>query len=216
MIAGVLRELTPRVDQVYVVDDGSEDETAKVAEIEGARVLRHDKNLGIGMALQTGYKAAADDNADVLVQIDADGQHNSSHLEGLIEELNESTDIVIGSRFLEGEPQGYSRVRRWGIRFFSYLASALSGKRIYDITSGYRIYRMKSLLRIPPIRSRHWAVEQTLTAIRLNMTVKEVSIPIPPRKKGSSQFRPDVALKYPLKVTLGILRALRTRSGHLY
>ena len=213
-IARVVRDLTPLVDQIFVIDDGSEDATARVARTAGAHVIRHRRNVGIGRALQTGYRAAAHDKADILVQLDADGQHNSRYLNVLLEALDDSTDVVIGSRFIEGDSRQYSRIRRWGIRFFSFLTSVFSGTKVLDVTSGYRIYWMRSLLKIPPIRSRHWAVEQTLAALRLNLNVKEVGIPIPPRTRGTSQFRPDVAMQYPFRVSLGIFRALRSRPSN--
>ncbi len=206
---GVVGQVRLFVDRVYVVDDASTDATASQAEEAGAIVIRHEVNQGIASALNSGYRAATEDNASLVVQLDADGQHDPSHLPVLVNALDEKTDIIIASRFLDGSETSYSLVRRWGIRFFSFLTSAFGGTRISDVTSGYRIYRVSALSRIPPCPGRHWAVEQTLTALRLGLRIKEVSVTIPPRLRGESQFQPQVAALYPLRMIAAILRALR-------
>ncbi len=208
-IGAVVDGLRGLVDRVYVVDDGSMDETASRAAQAGAEVMAHGRNRGIGAALQTGYDAAIASDADLLVQLDADGQHNPDDLVVLLSALDPSTDIAIGSRFVGTNSDGYSLTRRLGIWFFSLICSALGGTRIFDVTSGFRIYRMPVLSRLPPLRGRHWAVEQTLMAMRLNLRIKEVGIEIPPRRSGESQFQPRVALVYPVRMLAAILRALR-------
>lgn len=210
---GVVGRVRPFVDRVYVVDDASTDATAGQAEEAGAIVIRHEVNQGIASALNSGYRAASQDNASVVVQLDGDGQHDPSHLPVLVNALDEKTEIVIASRFLDGSETGYSFVRRWGIRFFSFLTSVFGGTRISDVTSGYRIYRVSALSKIPPSPGRHWAVEQTLIALRLGLRIKEVPVTIPPRLRGESQFKLGVAALYPLRMISAILRALRISRG---
>ncbi|MFQ5909222.1 MAG: glycosyltransferase family 2 protein [Thermoplasmata archaeon] len=209
----VVAKVKPFVDRVYVIDDASTDATASMAEEAGAIVIRHEVNQGIASALNSGYRAATEDNARVVVQLDADGQHDPGHLPTLVDALDEQTEIVIASRFLDGSETSYSFVRKWGIRFFSFLTSVFGGTRISDVTSGYRIYRVSALSRIPPSPGRHWAVEQTLIALRLGLRIKEVSVTIPPRLQGESQFRLGVAALYPIRMTSAILRALRISRG---
>jgi glycosyltransferase involved in cell wall biosynthesis len=211
-IGQVVTSVRPFVDGVYVVDDGSTDSTALRASEAGARVISHPTNRGVGIALQTGYEAALSDGADLLIQVDADGQHDPNDLGALLASLDESTDIVIGSRFVGKSSDGYGLVRRLGIHFFSFLCSALGGSRIYDVTSGFRIFRASALSRLPPLRRPHWAVEQTLTAMRLGLNLKEVAVPIPPRRRGRSQFQPRIAALYPLRVLAGVIESLIVTS----
>ncbi len=211
--AWVVAQVRPFVDKVYVVDDASSDATADQAQEAGAVVIRHEVNQGIASALNSGYRAAIEDNASLVIQLDADGQHDPSHLPVLINALDEKTDIVIASRFLDGGDKSYSLVRRWGIKFFSFLTSAFGGTRISDVTSGYRIYRVSALSKIPPSPGRHWAVEQTLVALRLGLRIREVPVRIPPRLRGESQFRLGVASLYPLRMFSAIVRALRISRG---
>ncbi len=211
--ARVVGQVRPFVSRVYVVDDASSDATARQAEEAGAIVIRHEVNLGIASALNSGYRAAAEVNASLVIQLDADGQHDPSHIPVLLNALDEKTDIVIASRFLDGGETSYSLVRRWGIGFFSFLTSAFGGTRVSDVTSGYRIYRVSALSKIPPSPGRHWAVEQTLIALRLGLRIREVPVRIPPRVRGESQFQPQVAALYPLRMIVAILRALRVSRG---
>ena len=122
--------------RVLVVDDASTDDTGKVARDCGAVVLRHRVNLGYGGALQTGYKYALREGFRLLVQLDADGQHDPSLLPDLIEPIqNGEADIVIGSRFLE--PTGYKMgaLRSFGRKAIQMIAS-ISGLKVSDPTSG--------------------------------------------------------------------------------
>ncbi len=208
-IARTVRSTARYVDKVFVVDDASRDSTGRRANDAGAEVLTHSTNRGITAALQTGYDAAVAERPDFIVQLDADGQHNPDLLPSLLEAMDHETDVVLGSRFLWNDFQGYSRIRKWGIRFFGFLVSVLGGARVYDVTSGFRVYRASALARIPRLPGRHWAVEQTLMALRLRLRLKEVGVPIPPRHQGVSQFRPDVALLYLPRMLMALLRAVK-------
>ena len=124
---------------LLVVDDGSVDETAKISRAHGAKVLRHPFNMGYGAALQTGYKYASQQDYDVLVQLDADGQHDPNYIPILAQRIIDGhVDTCIGSRFLEG--QGYIPpfIRRVGMVIFGYIASVVTKRRITDPTSGYQ------------------------------------------------------------------------------
>ena len=116
-----LRRDAPGFDCV-VVNDGSSDATADVCRAQGCRVLSHAVNLGIGGAMQTGFRYAAQNGYDVAVQIDGDGQHDPACLAAMLSALTEQgADMVIGSRFLLGEGYQSTPLRRWGIRYFSLL-----------------------------------------------------------------------------------------------
>ncbi|MEA2267548.1 MAG: hypothetical protein QOC64_158, partial [Solirubrobacteraceae bacterium] len=137
-----LRRKAPGFDAL-VVDDGSTDATAAVARAAGARVVRHPFNLGIGGAVQSGYRFALENEYDIAVQVDGDGQHDPAHLAEFVEFLrqNPHIDMVTGSRFIERSGDGYrsSASRRIGIRIFSSVLSAITRRRVTDPTSGFRM-----------------------------------------------------------------------------
>lgn len=137
VLAG-LRQACPSFDLV-VVDDGSRDRTAEVARRHGAVVLRHPFNMGYGAALQTAYKYAAREGYPVLVQLDADGQHDPAFVPGLARHVLEGrADAVVGSRFLVGEGYIPPFARRVGMVLFGYIASVVTRRRVTDPTSGYQ------------------------------------------------------------------------------
>jgi glycosyltransferase involved in cell wall biosynthesis len=124
---------------VLVVDDGSVDTTARVARMHGATVLRHPFNMGYGAALQTGYKYASRHDYEVLVQIDADGQHDPTYIVPLARRiLDGHSDACVGSRFLVGEGYIPPLARRAGMVLFGKIASVVTHRRVTDPTSGYQ------------------------------------------------------------------------------
>jgi glycosyltransferase involved in cell wall biosynthesis len=140
-LPGVLKELraTPLELDVLVIDDGSGDRTAIVARELGARVAELPFNLGIGSALRTGFRFAARNSYEYVVQVDADGQHDPSEISKLIAPLESGADMVIGSRFSEGAG-GYEvgRVRWQAMKILRVLIRALSGRNFTDSSSGFR------------------------------------------------------------------------------
>ena len=144
----VLREVRrqrPEAD-ILVVDDGSTDDTEARALGAGASVARHPFNLGYGAALETGYRHAARGGYELLVQLDADGQHDPASLGALIAPIvEERADVVVGSRFLAPSDYRSSWVRRSGSFVFGRLASWFTGRRITDPTSGLWAMNRKAL-----------------------------------------------------------------------
>ena len=131
--------------QVVVVDDGSLDATSRVAREARARVLRHPFNLGYGAALQTGYKYALASGASLVVQLDADGQHDPADAHALVEPIERGElDVVIGSRFLGAGDYQMGALRASGRKFFQALLAAL-GLHISDPTSGYQALSRSAL-----------------------------------------------------------------------
>jgi len=132
-----VREAAPDFD-VIVVDDGSRDDTADVAAAAGARVLRHPFNLGYGAALQTGYKYASRRGVEILVQMDADGQHDPADIHTLTGPVEDgSLDLVVGSRFLGVGDYQMSAMRNAGRALFQSIVRCF-GLRITDPTSGFQ------------------------------------------------------------------------------
>jgi len=130
--------------QVVVIDDGSWDLTAAEATTAGAYVISHGDNKGYGQALQTGYEYALKNGNDILVQLDADGQHDPRYIPALVNELN-AADMVLGSRFIETPGYKIPFFRLLGMRLFSYLASRLCSYRFTDTTSGFRAMNRRAI-----------------------------------------------------------------------
>jgi glycosyltransferase involved in cell wall biosynthesis len=145
-ITKTIRELDREID-VVIIDDGSSDDTVYQAVQAGGKVIKHSCNMGYGVALQTGYKYALERKYDYLVQLDGDGQHDPKYIEELFKVImHEGIDLVLGSRFMEVDQgvkvplQEHSNgmARKWGIRLFGSLVSALLRLKITDPTSGYQ------------------------------------------------------------------------------
>ena len=133
----------PQYDYV-IVNDGSTDDTLKICQENHYQVIDLPINMGIGGAVQTGYRYARDNGYEAAVQLDGDGQHDVAYLEGMLRTLEEGqADAVIGSRFVDKEGFQSSQIRRIGIKFLSSLGWLLTGVRVKDITSGYRVVNRK-------------------------------------------------------------------------
>lgn len=206
-IGPVIDGVFPHVDDVVVVDDCSSDDTRSIASEHGATVIPHAINVGVGGALRTGYRYALEREYDVIVQIDGDGQHDPQYLPVLLDAI-EDNDIVVGSRYLNASIDDYSLVRRLGIRCFATTVNVFGNTDIADVTSGYRVYRAEKLAEIVHHSDKHWAVEQTLEAGNRGLQLEEVSVAMPTRTEGESQFDLATLLMYPVRMTDIILRIL--------
>lgn len=137
-IITLIRRYNRTVD-ILVINDGSSDGTARIAEDSGAKVVDIPFNMGYGVALQTGYKYALEGGYQYVIQMDADCQHDPQYINALLAEIkNGGSDIVIGSRFLSGGSYKVPLVRRIGIQLFNIITSVIIRQRISDCTSGYQ------------------------------------------------------------------------------
>jgi len=212
-----IRAYDPAID-VVVIDDCSTDDTAEVAEAHGATVLRLPFNVGIGGAVQTGFRYALAHGYQVAVRLDGDGQHAASEIPKLLAPLETGdADLVIGSRFVD--PGGAYRppfARRIGIGVFARLVSILGGQRVTDTTSGFvAIDRMGIELFAAEFPHDYPEVEATLVALRSGLRVKQVQVDMRERVTGSSSITFVRSLYYIVKVMLALLVASLRRYPRL-
>ena len=143
-IGGVIERCKEHVDRVIVCDDGSGDDTARIAESHGAEVVRHLRNQGYGAALRSLFRKASRLEPEYLVTLDADEQHDPGEIPGLIGLLEDGEyDVVIGTRFHDHEMHKITPVRRWGIRLVTWLINH-HGYSVSDAQSGFRAYNKKA------------------------------------------------------------------------
>lgn len=160
-IGSVVLKAREYAGTVVVVDDGSTDATAPIAEAAGATVVKHVSNRGKGAALDTGFKSAAELDPTAVVILDADFQHHPRELLRLLEPVLEGeADIVVGSRYLEGKTD-VPRHRVWGHRMFTWVTNVTSGVRLSDSQSGFRAFSPRALQAIG-FSSEGFAVESEM------------------------------------------------------
>lgn len=196
----------PQYDYL-VVNDGSKDQTAKICRKKGYSHLNLPVNLGIGGAVQAGYQYAYANDYDLAVQIDGDGQHDVFYIEEMIRKMKEEqAQIAIGSRFIRKEGFQSSRARRFGIHFLSNLIFLCTGKRIYDVTSGFRI--------VDRFFIRYYAEnypmdypepEAIVTAFLNRAKIVEVPVIMREREGGSSSIHSWKSMYYMIKVSLAVI-----------
>ena len=202
-----IRTLHPDL-KILVINDGSRDRTAMEAEKAGAHVLSLPYNLGIGGAMQTGFKVAAQEDFDVAVQIDGDAQHDPSFLKDIMNPvISGQLDMCVGSRFLSEKSEFRSTFfRRIGIQFFSKLLRVLTQTKLTDPTSGFRAIN-KKLIRIfagsYPLDFPE--PEAIKIAKRHGAKIGEVPVNMQKRLGGKSSIRYFSTLYYMIKVTFAIL-----------
>lgn len=190
-----------------VINDCSTDRTKEICEEHGFHYVDLPINLGIGGAVQTGYKYAWENGYDMAVQVDGDGQHDPEFLELMAEYLEtHQVDMVIGSRFIEKQGFQSSGMRRVGIRFFSGLIRLMTGKTITDPTSGLRMAGRNVIELFSKDYPRDYPEPESVVAIlRKGLKVTEVPVIMREREGGVSSISMKKSVYYMVKVTLAIL-----------
>jgi hypothetical protein len=194
-LPGVLSEIPPAIDgvptHVLVIDDASSDRTAHVARSLGARVITQPVNGGQGAALQTGYLVAERLGVDVVVTLDADGQHNPGELGRLVRPiLGDRADFVAGSRRLgsyEMEEGAGGRARDVGVWVFSRLLNTLGGTSLTDVSNGFRAVRADRLPEIALTEDQFHNPELLIGAAHNGLRIMEVPVTIRRRQAGRSK-----------------------------
>lgn len=190
-----------------IINDCSTDNTRKICEEKEFNIVNLPINLGIGGAVQTGYKYAYENGYDVAVQVDGDGQHDPEFLNTMADYLIEhQVDMVIGSRFIEKKGFQSSITRRMGIKFFSGLIKILTGKTITDPTSGLRMIGRNVMEIFSLDYPRDYPEPESIVAVlRKNMKIEEIPVVMLERQGGVSSISPKKSIYYMIKVTLAIL-----------
>jgi glycosyltransferase involved in cell wall biosynthesis len=200
-----LRENAPGAD-IIVVNDGSRDRTAQVAAGAGVAVLNLPYNLGIGGAMQTGYRYARDRQYDVAVQFDGDGQHVAAEIEKLLEPLrNGQADIVVGSRFRNRGEYRAPFFRRIGIKIFSMTLSTILTTPVTDTTSGFRAANRRVIEFFARTYPEDYPEVESLVLLhRTGMTIAEIPTRMQERTGGRSSITPVRSVYYMVKVLLAV------------
>ncbi len=184
-IGSIVLQARQYADEVVVVDDGSADRTHLVAGLAGATVVRHEKNKGYGSAIQRIMAEAAARDADILIILDADSQHNPDEIPALIEAIRQDYDVVIGSRKLQSNV--IPPYRRVGQKVLSGLTRILSREKLTDTESGFRAYSRKAISTLD-LKENGMAISSEIvtSAARKGLRIKEIPISVTYTKDGSS------------------------------
>lgn len=191
-----------------VINDGSKDNTRKVLINNKLNFIDLSNNLGIGAAVQTGYKYAYNNDYDIAIQFDGDGQHDISYVDRLIDSIKkDECDMVVGSRFVGDDSKFKStKVRRIGINILSFLIKILTGQQIKDMTSGYRAVNKKIIEKFALDYVFEYPEPITnLQVVNDGYKVKEVSVGMNERKFGKSSINFYKSIYYMLNVVLTML-----------
>ena len=187
-IAKIIVQLKKVADQILVCDDGSTDSTSEIAESLGAIVIKHPKNLGYGSAIRSIFLKSREINAEILVTIDADGQHKIEDVKKVTKPIVDGqADISIGSRFLE-EGDNAPKYRKLGINIITKVTNSSLSEKITDAQSGFRAYNNKVLQSLTPSDSGMGiSTEILIKSSNLGLKIAEVPTEIQYEGETSSQ-----------------------------
>lgn len=204
-----LKKHEKNVDYV-VINDGSTDNTKNVCIQNKINFIDLSVNVGIGGAVQTGYKYAKKHNYDVAIQFDGDNQHDPKYIDNLIKEIENGNDLVIGSRYIENVSNFKSTAtRRMGIKFLSSLIKLVTHKKVYDVTSGFRACNKKLINYFANNYSIDYPEPDSIAKVlKKNYKVKEIPVNMNERTSGKSSIKFFDSIYYMLKVSLCIINAV--------
>lgn len=213
-IAKMVLGCKKHVDCVVVIDDGSSDATAEIAEAMGAYVVRHKENLGYGAALESCFETARTLNADKMVIIDSDGQHDPAEIPKLLDPLSFGSDLVIGSRFCNGNGKNVPAYRKVGMKVLDVATNAAGGIKVSDSQSGFRAYGKEAIEKIVIKESDMAAGSEILFQAKDNdLFIKEVPISVSYDVERPSTQNP---VRHGVKALLRLLHDMELRRPLYY
>ena len=194
---------------VIVINDCSTDNTYNICKDNDIPVISLIHNLGIGGAVQTGYKYALQNNYDIAIQYDGDGQHDVRYVDKIIQPiLRNEADLVIGSRFIEGSESDFksSKARQIGIKIISFFIKIVSDKKIFDVTSGFRAAGKDVIADFAKSYPIDYPEPITNTELlKKNYRIKEVGVSMNEREGGASSIHSWKTIYFMINVILAIL-----------
>lgn len=203
-IAGIIQKLSQIADTIIICNDGSTDNTGKIAEKMGVIVINHERNLGYGGAIRSLFLKARELDCDMLVTLDSDGQHRLEDVLPVAEPIiKNQADLVIGSRFLEGNQENIPKYRKVGIKMLTKLANTSLEESVTDSQSGFRAYSKKILSEITP-SEQGMGVSNEILMKSSKKGFKIVEVPIVVLYEGKTSTQHPVS--HGASVTLSTLK----------
>lgn len=189
-----------------VINDASKDKTSEIALQLNSKLINLPVNLGIGGAVQTGFKYAYKNGYDFAVQVDGDGQHPAEKISDMLTIAQQDHDVVIGSRFIDKKGYKSTLIRRIGIIYFKYVIKLICGFNITDATSGFRMFNRKALKIVCDNYPDDYPEPVSFVLFKnYNLRIKEFPVSMHERKGGKSSINSFDSLYYMIKVSLAIL-----------
>ena len=204
-VGSIVLQARQYVDEVIVIDDGSTDNTARVAELAGATVIRHAENRGKGAAIQSILIEAKKRNPDILVLLDADAQHDPNEIPVLIKPISDGFDLVIGSR--EAQEDKTPRFRRIGKKVIFHSSRLASQTNVYDSESGFRALSPKAINELQ-LKANGFAVESEMITSAADKNLKITEVPI------SNIYTKDGSTLHPIRHGIDVLSRIIVMISH--
>ena len=201
-----IKAVCPEVDYL-VVNDCSSDDTERLLEELGANYISLPCNMGIGGAVQSGYRYAAQNGYDIAIQIDGDGQHDVRFVKDMVKLIEDKqADVVIGSRFIDKEGFQSSQARRIGIRILSVLIRLMCGAKVKDVTSGFRAVNRRFIELFAENYPDDYPEPEVIVTTKLyGAVIKELPVVMRERTTGKSSINLKRSIYYMIKVSLAII-----------
>ena len=201
-----IKAVCPEVDYL-VVNDCSSDDTERLLEELGANYISLPCNMGIGGAVQSGYRYAAQNGYDIAIQIDGDGQHDVRFVKDMVKLIEDKqADVVIGSRFIDKEGFQSSQARRIGIRILSVLIRLMCGAKVKDVTSGFRAVNRRFIELFAENYPDDYPEPEVIVTAKLHgAVINEVPVVMRERTTGKSSINLKRSIYYMIKVSLAII-----------
>ena len=220
-IGDVIEHLPKSIDgidniEILVVDDGSIDNTAKIAREHGVKVVSHGIHRGVGQAFQSAVQYGLENKTDILVSIDADGQFNSDQIPDMIKPLlKNEVDMVTGNRFKNGMPENMPKSKYWGNKQMSRLISLISRQKFRDVSCGFRAYNREALMRLNLFGAFTYTQETILDMVYKGLRVVEYPVDVTYFKARKSRVAGSI-FNYTFRTLKIILRTLRDYKPMLF